>query len=234
ARRFSGREERRAARERREGRGDEDGGPGRGRGGDRQPGFLRAQRPARDASGAAEAAQGRRRVSADAHFRQRGAGADQRARARSRRQGPESLGRDALTRLAQATETMGRRQAVFLFAFGALAVALGLVVALALGLGRSDDPPGIAGFVYPEPKAISPFTLSTQDGRPFDLESLKGKWSFVYFGHPYCPDVCPTTLAELARARKLLEEAGADAAPQHVFAPADPPRHTPPRPPSHV
>jgi protein SCO1/2 len=124
---------------------------------------------------------------------------------------------------------MGRRQTVFLFLFGALAVALGLAVALVLGVGRSDDPPSIAGFVYPEPKAISPFSLSTQDGRPFDLESLRGKWSFVYFGYTYCPDVCPTTLAELARARKLLEEAGADAATQYVFVSIDPQRDTPQR-----
>lgn len=122
---------------------------------------------------------------------------------------------------------MGRRQTVFLF--GAFAVALGLAVALVLGLGRSDDPPSIAGFVYPEPKTISQFSLSSQDGRPFDLESLKGKWSFVYFGYTYCPDVCPTTLAELARARKLLEQAGADAATQYVFVSVDPQRDTPQR-----
>jgi len=122
---------------------------------------------------------------------------------------------------------MGRRQTVFLF--GAFAIALGLAVALVLGLGRSDDPPSIAGFVYPEPKTISQFSLSSQDGRPFDLESLKGKWSFVYFGYTYCPDVCPTTLAELARARKLLEQAGADAATQYVFVSVDPQRDTPQR-----
>jgi len=124
---------------------------------------------------------------------------------------------------------MSRRQTVFLFLFGALAVALGLAVALVLGVGRSDDPPSIAGFVYPEPKAISPFSLSTQDGRPFDLESLRGKWSFVYFGYTYCPDVCPTTLEELARARKLLEDAGADTATQYVFVSVDPQRDTPQR-----
>ena len=124
---------------------------------------------------------------------------------------------------------MSRRQTVFLFLFGALAVALGLAVALVLGVGRSEDPPSIAGFVYPEPKAISPFSLSTQDGRPFDLESLRGKWSFVYFGYTYCPDVCPTTLEELARARKLLEDAGADTATQYVFVSVDPQRDTPQR-----
>jgi protein SCO1/2 len=124
---------------------------------------------------------------------------------------------------------MGRRQTVFIFLFGALAAALGVIAALVLGLGRSDDPPSIAGFVYPEPKAISPFSLSTQDGRPFDIESLRGKWSFVYFGYTYCPDVCPTTLAELARARTLLEQAGADAATQYVFVSIDPQRDTPQR-----
>jgi len=59
------------------------------------------------------------------------------------------------------------------------------------------------------PRRFRRSRLSTQDGRPFDLESLKGKWSFVYFGLTYAADVCPTTLAELGdRARKLLEERG--------------------------
>ena len=94
---------------------------------------------------------------------------------------------------------------------------------------RSDDPPEIAGFVYPEPRTIAPFSLSAHDGKPFDLESLKGKWSFVYFGYTYCPDVCPTTLAELARARKLLDEAGLDGGTRYVFVSVDPQRDTPQR-----
>ncbi|HKW37472.1 MAG TPA: SCO family protein [Burkholderiales bacterium] len=118
----------------------------------------------------------------------------------------------------------GRKKAALLAAV--LATAGGLIFGI---LSRRDEPPAIAGFVYPEPKAISPFALTAQDGRPFDLDALKGKWSFVYFGYTYCPDVCPTTLAELARAQKLLEDAGEDALNQYVFVSVDSHRDTPPR-----
>src|SRR5262249_42289947 len=151
------REERRAARQRRDERSDEDGRPGRGRGEKRQPGRVRAERPARDADGPEEAAQGRRRVSADAHLRERRKGTHQRARARDRRQGEKQSGlrNEALDRLS-------RTKKILLLA--AAAAIAGTAAAILL---RPGDTPSIAGFVYPEPKAISPFRLSAQDGKPF-------------------------------------------------------------------
>jgi protein SCO1 len=123
---------------------------------------------------------------------------------------------------------MGRRQAIFLFFwFGAVPAIFGLAAALILP--RINQPPSIAGFVYPEPKAISPFRLTNQDGGSFDLDALKGKWSFVYFGYTYCPDACPTTLAELSRAHKLLADAGLDRDTQYVFVSVDSLRDTPRR-----
>jgi len=121
---------------------------------------------------------------------------------------------------------LNRPQKIALLAAAVAVVACGVLFAI---LTRPVEPPGIAGFVYPEPKAISPFRLTDQNGKPFDLDALKGKWSFVYFGYTYCPDVCPTTLAELSRAQKLLEGAGADAGNQYVFVSVDSQRDTPPR-----
>jgi protein SCO1/2 len=120
---------------------------------------------------------------------------------------------------------LGRPQKLIAL-LAAAAVVCGIFFAV---LSRTDEPPSIAGFVYPEPKAISPFTLTAQDGKPFDLGSLKGKWSFVYFGYTYCPDACPTTLAELARAHRLLIESGLDAGNQFVFVSVDPQRDSPQR-----
>jgi len=117
---------------------------------------------------------------------------------------------------------------------GRIALCAAALAALGIGVGfailpRSGEPPTIAGFVYPEPKTISPFKLVEHDGRRFDLDALKGKWSFVYFGYTYCPDVCPTTLAELSRAQKLLEQAGSDGGNQYFFVSVDPQRDTPQR-----
>ncbi len=59
-------------------------------------------------------------------------------------------------------------------------------------------------FVWPSPKPIEHFDLTTAGGEPFTPEDLHGTWSFLYFGYTHCPDVCPTTMAALARARERL------------------------------
>ena len=119
---------------------------------------------------------------------------------------------------------MNRPQKIALLAATLVAAAGGILLAVLL---RSGEPPSIAGFVYPEPRAISPFELTDHRGGRFDLGALKGRWSFVYFGYTSCPDVCPTTLAELSRAQRLLESAGLDSGNQYVFVSVDPQRDTP-------
>jgi protein SCO1/2 len=121
---------------------------------------------------------------------------------------------------------LSRPQKVALFAAAIVAAACGILYGV---VSRSGDPPAIAGFVYPEPRTISAFELTDQRGKPFGLDALKGKWSFVYFGYSYCPDVCPTTLAELSRAQKVLEAEGLDSRNQYVFVSVDPQRDTPRR-----
>ncbi|HEY1928935.1 MAG TPA: SCO family protein [Caulobacteraceae bacterium] len=70
-----------------------------------------------------------------------------------------------------------------------------------------------------------PFKLVDQQGRPADQRLLDGKWSAVFFGYTFCPDVCPTTLTALGRASDAL---GAQAQRfQVVFITVDPARDTP-------
>ena len=70
-----------------------------------------------------------------------------------------------------------------------------------------------------------PFALTDQENRPVTDHILQGKWTLVYFGYTFCPDVCPTTLAALAQATGDL---GAKAATlQVVFITVDPQRDTP-------
>jgi len=69
------------------------------------------------------------------------------------------------------------------------------------------------------------FALTDFNGQPRTLADFRGKLVVVFFGYLHCPDVCPTTLATLAAARKKL---GPDAARvQVVFITADPQRDTP-------
>jgi protein SCO1 len=70
-----------------------------------------------------------------------------------------------------------------------------------------------------------PFKLVNQDGQPVDESILKGKWSAVFFGFTYCPDVCPTTLQALGAAQQEL--GGKADKLQVVFISVDPERDTP-------
>jgi protein SCO1/2 len=81
--------------------------------------------------------------------------------------------------------------------------------------------------VFPDPKPLTAFALTDHKKRAFDLASLKGKWSFLFFGFTHCPDVCPTTLAVLARAREYIAKNMARAEDiQFVFVSVDPNRDT--------
>jgi protein SCO1/2 len=70
-----------------------------------------------------------------------------------------------------------------------------------------------------------PFQLVDQDGRRVDQGLLKGKWTAVFFGFTYCPDVCPTTLQTLGAATGLLGASAKDL--QIVFVSVDPGRDSP-------
>ena len=67
-----------------------------------------------------------------------------------------------------------------------------------------------------------PFQLTDQSGRGVDQRVLKGKWSAVFFGYTFCPDVCPTTLQTLAVAQQGLGARAKDF--QVVFVTVDPAR----------
>ena len=67
--------------------------------------------------------------------------------------------------------------------------------------------------------------LPDADGRVRSLAEFKGRVVVVFFGFTQCPDVCPTTLLELAEVKKALGADGARV--QGVFVTIDPERDTP-------
>jgi len=67
--------------------------------------------------------------------------------------------------------------------------------------------------------------LTGHDGKPRTLADFRGKLVVLFFGYTHCPDICPTTLADMAAVMKQL---GPDAARvQVLFATVDPERDTP-------
>lgn len=68
--------------------------------------------------------------------------------------------------------------------------------------------------------------LTDHNGRAVTLESFRGKLVVLFFGYTHCPDVCPTTLLDMAQALKLMEPSVA-ARVQVLFVSVDPERDTP-------
>jgi len=69
------------------------------------------------------------------------------------------------------------------------------------------------------------FDLLDHAGQRRSAADFRGQWMLVFFGYTFCPDVCPTTLAELATvARKLGDSAKRV---QVLFVTVDPERDTP-------
>jgi len=63
--------------------------------------------------------------------------------------------------------------------------------------------------VLPEPRPLEAFSLTDHHGQPFTRDSLKGQWTFMFFGYTHCPDVCPNTLSMLNLVAKRLAAAPA-------------------------
>lgn len=119
--------------------------------------------------------------------------------------------------------------------------AILIIVALfSLGLGywfsqqyplQSRDgsiPKGLEATVLDKARPLSSFTLQDHNGQAFTDQTLKGHWSFMFFGYVHCPDVCPIALKVIQDAWKQIPHDPADtAAPQMVFVSVDPDRDTP-------
>lgn len=75
---------------------------------------------------------------------------------------------------------------------------------------------------FESPRPLSDFELIDHEENPVGHSSLKNRWSLLFFGFTYCPDVCPTTLAVLSNA---LAETGIR--PQVILVSVDPERDSP-------
>jgi len=69
------------------------------------------------------------------------------------------------------------------------------------------------------------FALTDQNGRSRSLKEFAGKVVVLFFGYTHCPDVCPTSMAEMAEAKRLLGKDGERL--QGLFVTVDPERDTP-------
>jgi len=104
-----------------------------------------------------------------------------------------------------------------------------LIGAVAAGIFLFSKPASFRGTFFEEPYPTAPeIELARVNGSSFQLSETRGKVVLLFFGYTSCPDVCPTTLAELKQA---LEKLGTENAQQVqvLFVTVDPQRDTPER-----
>ena len=111
----------------------------------------------------------------------------------------------------------------------ALAAGLGLLASKAFFSGRDDGtrPAMQTVKLFPQPRALPAFALRQSDGTQLVPGELAGHWTVVFLGFTHCPDICPTTLAELAQAQKQWAALPDSTRPRVLFVSVDPDRDTP-------
>ena len=83
--------------------------------------------------------------------------------------------------------------------------------------------------IFETPRSFEIKDLVDHNNQPFTKENLKGKWTLAYFGYTFCPDICPTTLAQVNQMTKLLKKDNSDLASRmgYIMVTVDPRRDTP-------
>lgn len=109
-------------------------------------------------------------------------------------------------------------------------IVLLLVAALvagcsSLGAGTTATPTAsidLRGAVFSPPRTLTDFTIPSTTGTPFTLSEHKGQLVLLYFGYMTCPDICPTTMAELQNVYLHLNQPSQQV--KVVFVTVDPER----------
>ena len=115
---------------------------------------------------------------------------------------------------------MHKRNALKLIAAGA-----GTICASSLFVACSEPAAKFAAVDLTGADYAKDFQLSDHNGNPRSLKDFAGKLVVVFFGYTQCPDVCPTSMAELAEVKKSLGVDGDKL--QGIFVTVDPARDTP-------
>ncbi|MBL0843885.1 SCO family protein [Pseudomonas mediterranea] len=124
---------------------------------------------------------------------------------------------------------MTRTQKTVFALVAVIALILGLTVNKVLSGKGEGDPTALidAGIILlPQARTLPDVKMTDQDGQPVAVDGLKDKWSLLFFGYTFCPDICPTTLAQLRQIKSELPKETVDKL-QIVLVSVDPNRDTP-------
>lgn len=124
---------------------------------------------------------------------------------------------------------MTRTQKTVFILVALVALVLGLTVNKVLSGKGQGDPTALidAGIILlPQSRTLPAVKMLDQDGQPVVIDELKGKWSLLFFGYTFCPDICPTTLAQLRQIKSELPKETVEQL-QVILVSVDPNRDTP-------
>nr|WP_315494897.1 SCO family protein [uncultured Rhodoferax sp.] len=111
------------------------------------------------------------------------------------------------------------------FALKSIAVGAISMGAMAILTACSEQKPSFASVDVTGANYAKDFELTDHNGQLRHLTDFKGKVVVMFFGFTQCPDVCPTSMAELAEVKQLLGKDGDRL--QGLFVTVDPERDTP-------
>lgn len=126
---------------------------------------------------------------------------------------------------------MSRNQKIL---FGLLAVVTIMIAGVAPSMLEkrelADDPQllGAGIILLQQGRPMPALEMLDEAGEPVQLDQLKNHWSLLFFGYTFCPDICPTTLAQLRNLRAQLPVAAAQRLQVYLVS-VDPARDTPER-----
>lgn len=101
---------------------------------------------------------------------------------------------------------LSSKQIIIMMVIGISSLAMGIWMSQKIQVADNDHqiPSGLDATVLPNARILNDFTLSDDDHQKFTPASLRGHWSFLFFGYTNCPDVCPITLKVMQQVWKAL------------------------------
>jgi protein SCO1/2 len=126
---------------------------------------------------------------------------------------------------------MTRNQKTVFILVAIVALIMGLTMYRVLSGKSTDDQMALidAGIILlPQSRTLPDLQMVDQNGVPVGVDQLKDKWTLLFFGYTFCPDICPTTLAQIRQIRSELSTEDADKL-RVVLVSVDPNRDTPQR-----
>ncbi len=116
-------------------------------------------------------------------------------------------------------------RALFIVIIAIIAFVLGLYFANhVFPTQKQAKAEALHGTLLNSPRKLSAFSLRDTNNHLFNNQRLQGHWTFLFFGFTQCSSICPTTMAELGRMYRELQETGVKTLPEVVMISLDPKR----------